>query len=335
MYKDNHEQKHRKPPILAVVGPTAGGKTGLSVALAKRLGGEIVSCDSMQLYRHMDIGTAKPTEAEKQGIPHHLMDFLEPTDPKGYSCADYAKDAARAVQDILSRGKLPILCGGTGLYLDALLRGGSFEVTDIDLDLRRELTEYAETHGAEALHAMLRELDPEAAEATHPNNVKRVVRAIEICRTTGCTKSELDRRSREFESPYDALVLGLRYNDRSILYDRIDRRVDIMLSDGLVEETKRLREMGVFETCPTAAQAIGYKELFPYLDGHSTLYEVTETLKTATRHYAKRQITWFSAKPYVTWLDMDRNGELRYFEDIVNNAKKLFSETLFCDIIKY
>ncbi len=325
----------KRLPVLAVVGPTASGKTGLSVELAKLLNGEIISCDSMQLYRYMNIGTAKPTEEEKQGIPHHLMDFLDPTDPKGYSCADYAKDAKDAVEDILSRGKLPIFCGGTGLYLDAFLRGGSFEVTDVDLDLRRELTEYAEEHGAEALHAMLRELDPEAAEATHPNNIKRVVRAIEIMRTTGCTKSELDRRSREVDSPYNALVLGLRYRNREILYDRIGRRVDIMLSDGLVEETKKLRAMGVFETCPTAAQAIGYKELFPYLDGCSTLTEVTETLKTATRHYAKRQMTWFSAKPYVTWLDMDGEQGIKDFEDIVNNAQKLFSETGFCDIIKY
>ena len=326
---------NKKPPVLAVVGPTASGKTGLSIELAKRLGGEIVSCDSMQLYRYMDIGTAKPTKDEKQGIPHHLMDFLDPTDPKGYSCADYARDAKAVVEDIWSRGKLPIFCGGTGLYLDAFLRGGSFEVTDVDLDLRRELTEYAEINGAEALHDMLRELDPEAAEATHPNNIKRVVRAIEICRTTGCTKSELDRRSREVESPYNALVIGLRYQDRNILYDRIGRRVEIMLADGLVEETKKLREMGVFETCPTAAQAIGYKELFPYLDGMATLDDVVETLKVATRHYAKRQITWFSAKPYVTWLPMDGADGIKDFEDIVNNVENLFSTMSFCDIIKY
>ena len=325
----------KKLPVLAIVGPTASGKTGLSVELAKRLNGEIISCDSMQLYRYMDVGTAKPTEDEKQGIPHHLMDFLEPTDPRGYSCADYARDAKAVVEDVLSRGKLPIFCGGTGLYLDAFLRGGSFEETCVDYDLRRELTEYAETRGAGALHAMLRELDPEAAEAIHPNNIKRVVRAIEICRSTGCTKSELDRKSREVESPYHALVLGLRYRNRNLLYERIGRRVDIMLSDGLLEETKKLREMGVFEICLTAAQAIGYKELFPYLDGAATLDEVTETLKTATRHYAKRQMTWFSAKPYVTWLDMDGDDGIKDFEDIVNNAQKLFSETGFCDIIKH
>ena len=298
----------KKPPVLAIVGPTASGKTGLSVALAKRLGGEIVSCDSMQLYRYMDVGTAKPTEEEKQGSPHHLMDILDPTDPKGYSCADYTRDAKAVVDDILSRGKLPIVCGGTGLYLDAFLRGGSFESTDVDLDLRRELTEYAEVHGAEALHVMLRELDPEAAEATHPNNIKRVVRAIEIYRTTGCTKSELDRRSREVESPYSPLVLGLKYNNREILYDRIGRRVDMMLSDGLVEETKKLREMGVFETCLTAAQAIGYKEFLPYFAGEATLEEAADQIRLSTRRYAKRQLTWFRRYGDALWLHPDTEG---------------------------
>lgn len=322
-----------KPKIVAVVGSTAGGKTALAIELAKRYNGEIISCDSMQLYRHMDIGTAKPDTAERQGIPHHLMDVVDPTDPKGYSVADYVRDARAAAEDILSRGKLPILCGGTGLYLDAFLRGGSFEVTDTDPALREELTALAEREGNEALHAMLRELDPEAADSIHPNNVKRVVRAIEICRTAGMTKTEADRRSREPESPYDALVIGLKYEDRTILYDRIDRRVDIMLADGLVEETKKLRAMGVFETCPTAAQAIGYKELFPYLDGFCTLDEAADTLKMATRRYAKRQITWFTAKPYVTWITADEGGETKDFEEIVNNAEKLFSQRGFCGII--
>ncbi len=322
-----------KPRLLAIVGCTASGKTALSVALAKRLDGEIISCDSMQLYRHMDIGTAKPDVTERQGIPHHMMDVVDPTDPAGYSCADYVRDARAAAEAILARGKLPILCGGTGLYLDAFLRGGTFEVTDTDPALREELTAIAATQGNEALHAMLAELDPEAAAAIHPNNVKRVVRALEICRTTGMTKSELDRRSREPESPYNATVIGLQYADRAILYDRIERRVDMMLGAGLIEETKRLRAMGVFDTCPTAAQAIGYKELLPYLDGQASVEEVTATLKTATRHYAKRQITWFSAKPYVRWIAADEGGKIKEFEDIVNNAEKLFSESGFCGIL--
>ncbi len=316
-----------KPRILAVVGCTASGKTALSVELAIRMGGEIVSCDSMQIYREMDIGTAKPDMAERRGVPHHLMDFVDPRDPRGYSCADYVRDARAAVADILARGKLPILCGGTGLYLDAFLRGGTFEVTDTDPALRAELAAMAEREGAEAVHAILRELDPEAAEATHPNNVKRVIRAIEICRTTGRKKSELDRASRAVESPYDATVIGLDYTDRTILYDRINRRVDLMLAAGLVEETRRLRASGVFDLCPTAAQAIGYKELFPYLDGTATLVEVAEVLKLATRRYAKRQLTWFRAKDLVEWVPCDdplAPGMTRNFEDIVNNVEKLF-----------
>ena len=318
----------KKPRVLAVVGSTASGKTSLAVELACQLNGEIVSCDSMQIYKGMNVGTATPNEAERRDIPHHLMDFVDPTDPRGYSCADYVTDARGAVADILSRGKLPILCGGTGLYLDAFLRGGSFEVTDSDPDLRAELYALAEREGAEVLHAMLRELDPETAEAVHPNNIKRVVRAVEICKTTGRKKSDLDRQSREPDSPYDATVIGLHYDSRELLYERIDKRVDIMLAEGLLEETRRLREMGVFETCRTAAQAIGYKELFPYLDGEASLEACVETLKMSTRRYAKRQLTWFRAKDYVRWITCDtRERDLptvKKFEDIVNNAKTLF-----------
>ena len=335
------EKTNPKPRILAVVGSTASGKTALAVALAKRLGGEIVSCDSMQIYRGMDIGTAKPDMAEREGIPHWLIDTVDPSDPKGYSCADYVADARAAVADILARGMLPILCGGTGLYLDAFLRGGSFEVTDTDPALREALWQIArQDDGTATLHAMLRELDPESADAIHPNNVKRMVRAIEICRTTGQKKSELDRASREVDTPYDAVVIGIRYNDRARLYDRIDRRVDAMLAAGLIGETERLRRAGVFAVCSTAAQAIGYKELFPYLDGEKTLETVTEELKTATRRYAKRQITWFSSKEYVRWIDADEPsdtpgapGGMKSFEDIVNIAEKCFSQAQSCDIL--
>ena len=317
-----------KPRILAVVGSTASGKTALAVELARQLDGEIVSCDSMQIYRGMNIGTATPDETERCGIPHHLMDFVDPTDPEGYSCADYVTDARAAVEDILSRGRLPILCGGTGLYLDAFLRGGTYEVTDSDPALRAELCALAEREGVDVLHAMLRELDPVSAEAIHPNNVKRVVRAIEICRTTGRKKSDLDRESREPDSPYDATVIGLRYGCRQLLYDRIDRRVDIMMEQGLLEETRRLRENGIFEICRTAAQAIGYKELFPYLDGEASLESCVEVLKMATRRYAKRQMTWFRAKEYVRWITCDTEADgvpvVKKFEDIVNNAKTLF-----------
>lgn len=322
-----------KPKILAVVGSTASGKTALAIALAKAYDGEIVSCDSMQIYRHMDIGTAKPDMAERDGILHHLMDLVDPLDPRGYSCADYVRDAKAAVDDILARGKLPILCGGTGLYLDAFLRGSDFEDTCVDQSLREELTNFAIEHGADALHQRLSVLDPEAAETIHPNNIKRVVRALEICLTTGRTKTQIDADSRQNDTPYDALVIGLRYADREVLYRRIEQRVDVMLASGLLDETKRLREMGVFETCPTAAAAIGYKELFPYLDGVATLEQVTEILKIATRRYAKRQMTWFSAKSYVTWVDAMQDGQILAFEDIVNNVHKLLSQRGFGGII--
>ena len=303
----------QKIKILAVVGPTASGKTAVSVELAKRLGGEVVSCDSMQVYRRMNIGTAKPTEEEKNGIYHHLIDVVEPDAP--FSCAEYVTMAQAAVKDIAARGKLPILCGGTGLYLDRFLCG-EMEETHADEDLRASLFAFAEKEGVEALHARLREVDAESAETIHPNNVKRVVRALEIYEQTGIPKSEFDRRSQTGESPYEAFVIGLHYPRREVLYERINRRVDIMLSDGLMAETEALSKEGVFEVNLTAAQAIGYKELLGYLDGRETLAEATENLKTATRRYAKRQLTWFTAKPYVTWIEMEKEGELRSLDDV-------------------
>lgn len=305
----------QKIKILAVVGPTASGKTAVSVELARRLGGEVVSCDSMQVYRRMNVGTAKPTEEEKCGILHHLMDVVEPDAP--FSCADYVTMASNAVKEIAARQKLPILCGGTGLYLDRFLCG-EMEETHADEGLRASLFQYAEENGVEALHERLRSVDPESADAIHPNNVKRVVRALEIYEQTGIPKSEFDRRSQVGESPYDALVIGLFYPRREVLYERINRRVDIMIEDGLLEETKQLLDEGVFDVNLTAAQAIGYKELLGYLRGEETLQEATENLKTATRRYAKRQLTWFSAKPYVVWVDMEKDGTLRSLDDICN-----------------
>ena len=306
-----------KTKILAIVGSTASGKSALAMALAERLGGEIISCDSMQIYRRMDIGTAKPTVSERAEVRHHMIDIVEPTEP--FTCADYVTAASRAIEDCTSRGRLPIVCGGTGLYLDALLRGSDFAEGGADEDLRRELAEFAAREGNEALHAELRRIDPESAEAIHPNNVKRVIRAIEIYRTTGVTKTELDRQSREGGERYDATVIGLRYLDRTRLYERIDRRVDMMLDEGLLTETKSLCDEGVFAINQTAAQAIGYKELLGYLAGEESLAEAVETLKMATRRYAKRQMTWFSAKHYVHWLDADE----KTFEEIVNKAENL------------
>jgi tRNA dimethylallyltransferase len=295
----------KKTRLLAVVGSTASGKSAVAVELAKRLGGEIVSCDSMQVYRGMNVGTAKPTAEEMGGIAHHLIDVADADE--NFNCADYVALAQKAIEDIHARGKLPILCGGTGLYLDSLLRGG-FEETQSDSALRQRLFDYAAEHGNHALHKRLREVDPESADVIHENNVKRVVRALEIYESTGMTKTEADRRTREIESPYDATVIGLNYPEREILYGRIDRRVDEMLANGLLEETRGLYEAGVFVQNATAAQAIGYKELLGVLEGTDTLEYATETLKRATRHYAKRQITWFSAKPYVKWIDMTEQG---------------------------
>lgn len=311
----------QKIKILAVVGPTASGKTAVSVELARRLGGEVVSCDSMQVYRRMNIGTAKPTVEEMCGVPHHLIDAVEPDAP--FSCAEYVTRAGETVKDIAARGKLPILCGGTGLYLDRFLCG-EMEETHADEALRASLFAFAESEGVEALHERLREVDPESADAIHPNNVKRVVRALEIYEQTGIPKSEFDRRSQVGESPYDAVVIGLYYPRREVLYERINRRVDVMLADGLLEETKQLLEEGVFEVNLTAAQAIGYKELLGYLRGEETLSAATENLKTATRRYAKRQLTWFGAKPYVVWVDMEKDGTLRSLDDICDEIISRF-----------
>ena len=302
------------PRAIAIVGCTASGKSALAMELCRRHGGELVSMDSMQVYRGMDIGTAKPTRIERAQVRHHMIDVVEPTE--SYSSGAYVEGAAAAIRDICARGKLPVLCGGTGLYLDGLLRGGYGENFS-DPAIRAELEDYADEYGAPALHARLEALDPESAAAIHPNNVKRVIRAIEICLVSGQTKTALDKQSQSAQPMVDALVFGIRYTNREVLYDRIGKRVDIMLRDGLVEETEQLLRAGVFEVNATAAGAIGYKEILPYLQGHISLAQATEDLKTATRRYAKRQMTWFYAKPYVNWIDADPAGG-RTFEEIVN-----------------
>ena len=313
----------KKPAILAIVGPTASGKSALALEIAKERNGEIVSCDSMQIYRRMDIGTAKPTAAEQREVPHHLIDILEPE--ADFSVMDYVAAADRAVSDILSRGKLPILCGGTGLYLDAFLRGGEPETPAADPAVRASLQAIAEEKGELHLHGLLREVDPESADAIHPNNQRRVIRALEIYRATGVPKSEWDRRSRQLPDRYDATVVGLSFGNRELLYERIERRVDQMIAEGLVEETQYLLQRGVFSASRTAAGAIGYKEILPYCRGECDLQTALDTLKTATRRYAKRQITWFSAKPYVRWIAADDGKEMRKSEEIVNMLRELLS----------
>lgn len=321
-----------KKKIAAVVGATASGKSALALALAKDFSGEIISCDSMQIYRGMDIGTAKPTKEELLSVSHKMIDIADPDE--NFSCADYVKMARTEVDETLERGALPIFCGGTGLYLDSFLRGSDFAQTQIDTELRRSLEEFAEVNGNDALHDMLRTIDPESADAIHKNNVKRVIRAIEIYKTSGRTKSELDRLSLEEESEYDALVIGLRYKNRDVLYDRIEKRVDIMLRDGLLSETRALYESGVFEKNTTATQAIGYKEMLAYIRGEMSLEEATETLKMATRRYAKRQMTWFESKKYVKWIEVCDDDGVKTFEEIVNCAKGIFYDFGFCDKIK-
>lgn len=278
-------------PVYAVVGPTAAGKSAYAVQLAKTLGGEIVSGDSMQIYRGMDIGTAKATPEEQEGIPHHLLDVADIREP--FSAGKFLSLASDAIRAIHGRGKTPIVCGGTGLYVELLLTGRKLTETAGDPALREELLRFAREQGAEALHERLRGLDPASAAAIHPNNVKRVVRAIEICETAGVTKSEADTRSNEGENPFLPTVIRLTCPDRAALYGRIDRRVAQMFERGLEGEVRTLCEQGLRET-PTASQAIGYKEFYPYFDGLCSLAEVQEAICRNTRRYAKRQETWFA-----------------------------------------
>lgn len=314
---------NNKKKIIAIVGPTASGKSALALALAKEYGGEIISCDSMQVYKRMNIGTAKPSALEMSEVRHHLIDVREPTE--SFSCEDYVSLASSAIDLVSESGRLPIVCGGTGLYLDALLRGGNSAPSLDTSDIRAKLSLRAENEGAFALYEELLRVDPESAVAIHPNNVKRVIRALEIYIASGEKKSELDKRSKELESPYDARVIYLNYLNRDILYRRIDSRVDVMIKEGLVEETRALMSERVFELNRTASQAIGYKELFGFIEGRESLESAIEALKRSTRRYAKRQITWFSAKDYILPLNADDDNGLKTFEEIVNNAKKLFS----------
>ncbi len=283
-----------KIPLLVVVGPTASGKSEYAINAAIKQNGEIISGDSMQIYRKMDIGTAKPSKEEMQGIPHHLIDVCDITEP--FSAARFVELATAAINDIISRGKLPIIAGGTGLYIDTLISGTELSATEDDPVLRESLFKEAEEIGNTAMHERLRAIDPESAEAIHPNNVKRVVRALEIYHKTGITKTEFDKRSRQSESIYAPHTVYIMPKERETIYERINRRVDKMFDMGLEEEVKALVNEGLRET-PTASQAIGYKEFYPYFEGKTDISAVKESICLNTRHYAKRQFTWFNRKP--------------------------------------
>ena len=278
-----------KSKIIIVCGATASGKSAIALKLCIEFGGELISADSMQIYKRLDIGTAKPTLSERAAIRHHLIDIKEPWE--NYSAADFVRDAKAAIFDVLSRGKLPVICGGTGLYIEALIHPTEYsDRTDADGVLRASLMQ----RSAHELWEELRAIDPAAAEKTHENNKKRVVRALEIYYKTGKTKTETDREQKKYQSDFDYLLLQTDSRDRKALYDKIDRRVDLMIQNGLVKETETLLENKDLHEDTTAYQAIGYKELFPYINGEKSLDECVEKLKQATRNYAKRQITWFS-----------------------------------------
>ena len=287
-------------PVVAVVGPTASGKSALAVELARLLNGEIVSADSKQIYRYMSVGTAVPTEEEMAGIPHHLLQFLNPD--QNFSVAEYVELAQKAILEIHARKKLPVVAGGTGLYVSSLLDNITFFDTKSDPALRQELEQTAAEKGNQYLLDLLNTFDPQLAQKLHPNNLGRIIRGIEAYRLTGIPMSEHQKASRQKESPYRCCIIGLNYRNRDLLYQRIDRRVEKMMENGLLEEIKELIRMGYSQT---AAQAIGYKEFFGYLQGKSALEESVARVQQESRRYAKRQLTWFRRDERVNWLYID------------------------------
>ena len=301
-----------KIDVLAVVGPTASGKTKLSVELAKALNGEIVSADSMQIYKGMDIGTAKPTFEEMQGIPHHLMGFLD--SKENFSVAIYVEMAHKIIADIHSKGKLPIVTGGTGLYVDSLLNSIKFFDNTSDDSIRDKYSKLLEEKGLDYLLEKLKKIDYETYEKLlEQRNAKRIIRALEFFEVTGKTISEQNRLSKQ-DSPYNPIKIGLTCRDRQVLYDRINLRVDLMLKDGLLEEAEKVLNSDLSNT---AEKAIGYKEIIPYFKGESTLDECVEVLKMNTRRYAKRQLTWFRRDQEINWIYIDEHNS---FKDILNKA---------------
>ena len=304
-----------KPKVIVICGPTASGKTSLSISLAKKINGEIVSCDSMQIYKEMDIGSAKPTVEEMQEIKHYLVDFVSPE--KRYSVSEYKEDASKAIEEIINKVKTPIIVGGTGLYLNSLIYNIQYNEMEVDLNYRRELEKEAEEYGLEVLYNRAKEIDPEAMEKVSANDKKRITRVLEIYNATGRNKTELEKKSRK-EVPYNYLIFGINM-ERSILYDRINKRVDIMLEQGLIEEVKNL--INKYSNMPTAMQGLGYKEVKEFLDGNISKEEMIEKIKMETRRYAKRQITWFKRIKNIIWLD-----GLNKTEENVNSIMEVYGE---------
>ncbi len=308
-----------KQKAVVVVGATASGKTALGVHIAKKFNGEVISADSMQIYKGMDIATAKPDAEEMDGIKHHLIDFLDITD--SYSVSAYCEDARKAFDCIVANGKLPVIVGGTGLYIDSFLTNTRFLDNAFSSAVKEQLQNELKEKGIQALYNDLCEIDPSAASKIHPNNTVRVLRALEVYRTTGMTLTQQNDASHSVASDIEPLYIGIGYSDREKLYDRINLRVDLMVEKGLVEEAKSFYELNPSKT---AVNAIGYKELKPYLDGVLSLDSCIENLKKETRHYAKRQITWFKRNKNINWLYAD----LSDYNELLESADNLIEEFL-------
>lgn len=291
--------------LICVAGPTASGKTALSIALARQLNTEIVSADSMQIYRKMDIGTAKPDSRERAGIVHHMLDVADPGEV--YSVARYVQEADACVQSIQAKGKIPIITGGTGLYMDALIEGSNFSGDEKNTEYREKFKAMAEEKGVEYVHCLLEKVDPVAAQNLHPNNLKRVIRALEVYYQTGMTLSEFNEKNKRPSPKYQAVMIGLCPQNREILYERINQRVDKMIADGLLAEATALYEAGMLSG--TASQAIGYKELLPFLKKEAAWEQCVEKLKQDTRNYAKRQLTWLRRDDRIHWIYYNREED--------------------------
>ena len=299
-----------KPKVIVICGPTASGKTALSIELAKKINGEIISCDSMQIYKYMDIGTAKPTLEEQKEVKHHLIDFVEPN--QRYSVAEYKKDAEKSIEEILSKGKTPIIVGGTGLYVDSLIYGIEYPEIELDEEYRKQLEKEIEEKGLESLYNKAKEIDSKAMEKISPNDKKRIMRVVEIYKATGKTKTEQEIESRTHEVKYDYRVFAIKM-DREKLYERINKRVDMMIEKGLIEEVQNILKK--YDKFPTAMQGLGYKEVVEYLEGKKTKEEMIDKIKMQTRRYAKRQITWFKKNKQTIWIE---NNELSKILEVIN-----------------